>query len=186
MNRSKKDHILNVASELFYKNGIRATGVDQVVAASNIAKMTLYNHFPSKDDLVQAYLLRHDERWRAWFEAAVAESAATPKERLLAVYDVLGRWFDEPGFNGCAFLKTASEYADPAHPYYEAAHRYKSHLKTYLAELAGQLDEANREELSGGLYLLAEGAIAARMLRTDPDAARHARATAELLLARYD
>ena len=115
-NKSKKEHILKVASDLFNKQGIRATGVDQVVSESNVAKMTLYNHFQSKDDLVLAYLMRQDDEWRTWFEDSVNKQGKKPKDKLLAVFDVLGEWFEEPEFNGCAFIKTASEFTDHSHP----------------------------------------------------------------------
>ncbi|GGA46133.1 TetR/AcrR family transcriptional regulator [Paenibacillus physcomitrellae] len=184
-NKSKKEHILQVASDLFNKQGIRATGVDQVVSESNVAKMTLYNHFSSKDDLVLAYMMRQDEQWRKWFEFEVSQRGASPKEKLLAVFDVLGEWFKQSEFNGCTFIKTASEFLDHAHPYYEAAHRYKSYLRKYIASLIEPAPASNSEALAGGLYLLVEGAITTAMLQTDPEPALHARETARVLLDHF-
>jgi AcrR family transcriptional regulator len=183
-NKSKKEHILNIASDLFNKQGIRATGVDQVVAESQIAKMTLYNHYESKDELVLAYLLRQDEKWRTWFSFSVNKLSITPKGKLLAIFDVLGQWFQEPDFNGCAFIKTASEFADHSHPYNEAAQKYKSYLKDFIKDLVHQSNVKNEEDLANGIYLLVEGAITIAMLQSDQSVALHARKIAEVLIER--
>ncbi|QGQ99135.1 TetR/AcrR family transcriptional regulator [Paenibacillus psychroresistens] len=184
MNKSKKEHILNIASGLFNKQGIRATGVDQVVSESHIAKMTLYNHYESKDELVLAYLLRQDEQWRKWFSLSVNELSITPKGKLLAIFDVLGLWFKEPDFNGCAFIKTASEFSDHSHPYNEAAQKYKSYLKDFISDLVHQSNVKSEEDLTNGIYLLVEGAITIAMLQTDLSVALQGRKTAELLIER--
>ncbi|MDO3412599.1 TetR family transcriptional regulator [Saccharibacillus sp. CPCC 101409] len=184
-NKSKKEHILHVASGLFNKQGIRGTGVDQVVAESKIAKMTLYNHFPSKDDLVLAYLTKQDDEWRSWFEASVDSRAQTPKDKLLAMFDALGEWFGEKEFTGCAFIKAASEFGDPAHPYHGAAHGYKLNLRAYIASLSEDFGPADPGALSDSLYLLVEGAIMAAMLQTAARPALHARRAAEILIAHH-
>ncbi|AET59817.1 TetR/AcrR family transcriptional regulator [Paenibacillus terrae] len=184
-NKSKKEQILRVASDLFNKQGIRATGIDQVVAESQVAKMTLYNHFPSKDELVLAFLKRQDKQWREWFEASVESRNGKPQKRLLAIYDVLGEWFAAPDFTGCAFIKTASEFLDHTHPYYAAAHQYKIYLRDYIATLVAQCGSQQPEALANALYLLVEGAITANMLRTDPQSAVHARETAKILIEQF-
>ncbi|MCQ4088334.1 TetR/AcrR family transcriptional regulator [Saccharibacillus sp. JS10] len=185
VNKSKKEQILRVASNLFNKQGIRATGVDQVVAESQVAKMTLYNHFPSKDKLVLAYLERQDEQWRGWFQSSVEQREDTPQKRLLAVYDVLGEWFAAPEFTGCAFIKTASEYLDHSHPYFEATQRYKIILKNYIRELVEQSDFKKPEALASALYLLVEGAITAYMLQSDTESADHAKNAAAILIQNF-
>lgn len=87
MRQTLRSHILNVASELFNDNGIQATGVDKIVAEANVAKMTLYKHFPSKDDLVIAYLEKRSEEWRLSLEQTVNENGKTPIDKLLAIFD---------------------------------------------------------------------------------------------------
>ncbi len=186
VNKSKKEQILRVASDLFNKQGIRATGVDQVVAESQVAKMTLYNHFPSKDKLVLAYLERQDEQWRNWFQSSVEKQGDTPRERLLAVYDVLGEWFAAPDFTGCAFIKTASEYLDRSHPYFEATRRYKIVLRDYIQQLVQQSHTKQSEALASALYLLVEGAITTYMLQSDPQAAVHAKEAARVLIEQFE
>ncbi|NGM85270.1 hypothetical protein G5B47_22975 [Paenibacillus sp. 7124] len=94
----------------------------------------------------------------------------------------LSEWFVEPNFNGCAFIKTASEYAEHSHPYYEAAHQYKTYLRDFIASLVKEAEAAKPEALANGLYLLVEGAITIAMLQTDLHAAQHARETAQLLI----
>ncbi|MCM3626187.1 TetR/AcrR family transcriptional regulator [Paenibacillus glycanilyticus] len=184
-NKSKKEHILKIASGLFNKQGIRATGVDQVVSESQIAKMTLYNHFQSKDELVLAYLRGQDEQWRKWFESSVNKQGTNPSEKLLAIYDVLGEWFEDPDFNGCTYIKTASEFLDRSHIYFEAAHHYKMFMREFIASLVEELETSNREALTNRLFLLVEGAITTRMMQTDLESARHARETAEVILEKF-
>ncbi|WP_458120856.1 TetR/AcrR family transcriptional regulator [Paenibacillus sp. Z6-24] len=184
-NKSKKEQIIRVASELFNQQGIRGTGVDQVVAESQVAKMTLYNHFPSKDELVLSYLKRQAEEWMGWFKSSIDNRGGTPQARLLTVYDVLGEWFAEPNFTGCAFIKAASEFSDSSHPYHKASHQYKSYLREYIAELTAQCDFQQPTTVSNTLYLLLEGAITANMLETDRESAMHAREAAEILIQRF-
>lgn len=184
-NKSKREHILKVASDLFYQQGIRATGVDQVISESNVAKMTLYNHFKSKDDLVLAYLKRRDDEWRIWFEDLVNNLGNSPKEKLLAVFDVVGQWFEEPDFNGCAFIKTASEFTDPSHPYHEAANHYKLYMYRYIASLVDQSDTSNRDVLTNGLNLLVEGAITSAMLKMNTNPAQQAKEAASVLIDHF-
>jgi AcrR family transcriptional regulator len=87
--KSVRDRILDAALELFYQKGIQHVGVDEIVAHSGVAKMSLYNHFHSKDQLVAEFLRRRDENWRRWFEAIVEQYGKTPFERLLAMFDAL-------------------------------------------------------------------------------------------------
>jgi AcrR family transcriptional regulator len=105
-----RERILDTAYELFSHNGIRAVGIDRIVAESGVAKMSLYHHFPSKDDLVLAFLELRMERWtRGWLEAEIERRAETPRERLLAVFDVFDEWFHESDFEGCSFILTLME-----------------------------------------------------------------------------
>jgi AcrR family transcriptional regulator len=105
--RAPRERILDAASAAFYRRGIRAVGVDSVIADADVAKATLYRHFPSKDALVQAFLERRDERWRAWFADAVERLAPDPADRPLAAFDALGEWFGSEDFRGCAFINAA-------------------------------------------------------------------------------
>lgn len=178
------EHILDVASDLFYRRGIRAVGVDAIVARSGIAKMTLYQHFRSKEELILAFLRRRDERWRSWLRGAVEGRVAAPAQRLLAIFDALGEWFASPDFRGCAFINTAIEIADPGHPAHRAALEHKRQLQAFMADLAREAGarEEDADALSRRLMLLVEGAIVTALVGTDRAAAQEARKAAAVLI----
>src|SRR4051812_29759986 len=104
--------VLDTASALFYTRGIHSVGVDRVIAEAGVAKATFYHHFPSKDDLVRAYLLEQD----AAIRQAAALTDVPPEERVMAVFAAIGEISCGPGFRGCAFINAAAEYPDPDHP----------------------------------------------------------------------
>ncbi|WYP24994.1 TetR/AcrR family transcriptional regulator [Alkalihalobacillus sp. FSL W8-0930] len=180
---SKRTQILDIATALFYRDGIHATGVDKIVAEAGVAKMTMYNHFPSKDDLILAYLEKRDTEWRSWFVESVNKLANDPTEKLLALFDVLDSWFNGTDFNGCAFLNTAAEFTSITHPFHEAAIEHKRLLKDYISELVKQAGLTNETELSDSLYLLVEGAIVTELVYQKGDSAQKAKAGAKLMLS---
>src|ERR1043166_7044435 len=100
MTSSPRQRILDVADELFYRQGIRAVGVDTIVARSGAAKTTLYAHFGSKDELVASYLRVRSERWRAYLSSQLELRARTPRERLLRIFDILGEGCAGPDYRG--------------------------------------------------------------------------------------
>src|SRR5690242_13103389 len=106
-----RDRILDTAYDLFSRHGIRAVGVDRIIAESGVAKMSLYRHFPSKDDLVIAFLDTRHERWaEAWLATELERRTDTPTGRLLAMFDLLGEWFAREDFEGCSFVKVMLEF----------------------------------------------------------------------------
>src|SRR5213078_4802162 len=112
-----RERIDRTAYELFSRHGIRAVGIDTVVARAGVAKMTLYRHYPSKEDLALAFLRRREELWtRSWLQHEVERRAQAPAERLLAVFDVFDKWFRRSDFEGCSFLKVLLEHDDRGHP----------------------------------------------------------------------
>src|SRR3954453_12507854 len=111
-----RDRIVSGATRLFYTRGIRAVGVDLVIAESGVAQTTLYKHFRSKDELIAECLHRLDDRYFRWFEQEVKTRAEDPRGRLAALFDVLDDWFQRPDFRGCAFINASVELADPGHP----------------------------------------------------------------------
>lgn len=183
MKKNKRTHILDVANELFYKDGIQATGVDKIVAEAGVAKMTMYNHFPSKDDLVLAYLDKRDKDWRAWLANSVNELATTPNDKLIAIFDVLDTWFKGPDFNGCAFLNTAAEFTGVSHPFHEASLKHKELLREYILDLVKSTDKQNYNEIADCIYFLVEGAIVTELVYQKGDSAIKAKIGAELLLS---
>jgi len=178
---SPKDRLVETALELFRHEGFHATGIDRILAEAGVAKMTLYKHFRSKEALIEAVLRHHDEQWRHWFQSEVEAKAKSSKKRLVAIFDVLGDWFESTDFAGCLFVAAAAEYADRRHPVHIIAAEHKTLVRAYLAHLAQAAGAADAEALGGQLALLMEGAISAAHVRGDRRAARRARKTAKLL-----
>jgi AcrR family transcriptional regulator len=179
--RPARQRILDVASELFYRDGFRAVGVDTVVARSGVAKTTLYHHFPSKDDLIVAYLQDSDERFWAWFEGAVA-SEHEPRAKLVALFAAVAKLARSPACLGCTFQGTAAEFPDPDHPGHRTARAHKQAVLRRLRELAAQAGARDPAELASELLLLMDGAFAAaRMFGRRSPAAAAASAAAALI-----
>jgi AcrR family transcriptional regulator len=183
-----REHVLGVAHELFYWQGIRATGVDRVAVAAGVAPTTLYRLFASKDDLIAAYIERAGRLYRDWFNAAVAVGGADPRAAILAVFDALGEQVQPERCRGCPFLMALAEFPDPAHP----AHRAAVATKRWVRERLGQLTAAlaSNGRASGGrgdlladqLSLIMEGVYASAQALTADGPARQARPLAEALL----
>ncbi|MFB7671441.1 TetR/AcrR family transcriptional regulator [Kitasatospora purpeofusca] len=176
-----RTRILDAAEELFYAQGVQSVGMDAVRTTAGVTLRRLYQLFPSKDDLVEAYLERRDRRWLAELAEHVDAAAGTPAERVLAVYDWLGDWFARPGFRGCAFVNSYGELGATAPGVAAVARRHKEALRDYLSGLA---EDAGAPAGTGvRLALLAEGAITLAALTPTPAPAAEAREVARLLLA---
>ncbi|MEU7041038.1 TetR/AcrR family transcriptional regulator [Streptomyces varsoviensis] len=174
-----RNRLLDAAEELFYGRGVQAVGMDELRSASGVSLKRLYQLFPSKNDLVEAYLRRRDTRWREALAAYVAERT-DPRARVLAVFDWLHDWFAGPGFRGCAFLNAVGELGGISPAVVTAARGHKDAFHRYLAELTA--DAGAPPEAAGHLALLAEGAIATAGVTGSPEPARRARSAAEALL----
>lgn len=179
---SPRERLIETARRLFHQEGFHATGIDRVLAEAGVAKMTLYKHFRSKDDLILAALRREDEVLRARLAAAVDRRAATPEDRLIAVFDVLAEELTATLCNGCGFAHAAAEFAAPEHPAHAAAAEHKRLVLLWLADLAAAAGLDAPQEAAAGLLLLMDGAVAAWHLRRDAEAPRRAKALARLLL----
>jgi AcrR family transcriptional regulator len=176
-----RQRILDVAGELFYRDGFRAVGVDTVVERSGVAKTTLYHHFASKDDLIVAYLQDSDTRFWAWFEGAVA-SEHEPQAKLLTLFEAVAKLARSPACLGCTFQGTAAEFPEPDHPGHRTARAHKQAVLRRLRELATQAGARDPAELASQLLLLMDGAFAAaRMFGRRSPAASAASAAAALI-----
>lgn len=182
MGASRRDHLVETALKLFCRDGYQATGIDKILAEAGCAKMTLYNHFKSKDELILAALHRRDEQFRNAFMRAIERQAGTPRERLSAIFDVLQAWFEAPDFSGCMFINASAEFGDPDDPIHAAAAEHKRLILGYFRELAAAAAAADPDQLAEGLMLLMEGAIVMRHVAGQADAARRARASAQVLI----
>lgn len=152
-----RTQILDTATRLFYERGISATGVDTVVAESGVSKPTLYAHFRSKDELVEAVLLRRRDQRTTEIPAWVRAHARTPRCRLLAVFDWLEDMYRREGGRGCAFVNAAAEAPDAASPVRIAAQQEKAWFRGYLAGLARDAGLRAPDTLAVRLQLLVEG-----------------------------
>lgn len=180
---SAHDRILAAASELFYQEGTQNVGIDRIIAESGVAKMSLYNHFKSKDALITAWLQQRDENWRAWFQARVESLATEPRDRILAIFDVLAEWFEQPDFRGCAFINSTVELVNPEHPGYQVAIEHQRVLSDYVLGLATLAGLENADVLAQQLLVLIEGAIVVAMMQGNADAALRAKQVAAVLLS---
>jgi AcrR family transcriptional regulator len=177
-----RQRILDAASELFYREGIRATGVNTIVAHAGIAKATFFNHFPTKGDLACAWLRQPASRWFDWIRSDLDARTEPAEARLLAFFDLLGEWFARDDFRGCAFLNAAAETPEADHPVRQAAQEYTREIRRYLEGTATEAGFAEPARIAEQLHLLALGAIATAVATRSPDAAGVARAAAERLL----
>ena len=176
-----RDRILETAFALFYARGVRAVGVDTVIAESRVAKATLYKHFPRKDDLVLAYLEAVDETWRSQLEAAAEAAGADPRDRLVGMFDALVTACRRDGYHGCAFINTAAESVSGSDVHARTV-AHKNAVRAWVRELAVAAGAEDPDGLALGLTLLLDGGLAAGVLDGDPDAAEAARAAARKLV----
>jgi AcrR family transcriptional regulator len=166
-----QERILATADRLFNGEGIRAVGVDKIAAEIGISKRTLYNYYPSKDELVFAYLSRR--------YTAAKTTSRPPLEQVLHVFDWLERWFGSENFRGCPFVNAVAELGTPAA---KIAADFKEQRRLWIKEMLSRAELAEPDILATQLALVVEGAIAMALVRGDASAARVAKSTARILL----
>lgn len=179
---SAAERLLDAAARLFYTRGVSNVGINEIIARAGVARMTLYHHYPSKDDLVKAVLERRRLERAAWL-ARADERAADPKRRALAVFDLLAEWFETPDYRGCPLLAATFELGgqlNAARPYARAHHEA---VRAFFAERLQEAGFERGDELAVQLQLLMEGAAAVAVVQGGSRAATAARAAAEKLLA---
>ncbi len=175
------EKILNIASDLFYREGIRAVGVDRIILETGIAKATLYRHFAGKDDLVAAYLQRRHERVMAAMQATIASKAGARK-KIMAIFDDLQAKADAPDFRGCAFSLAVAEYGGDKRVV-EIARQHKQALADLLHEILMTVAAPRAEArlVAAQLAVLYEGALSLMAISGSDLAARTARDAALVL-----
>jgi len=182
MSSDRRAVLIDTAIRLFLRDGFHATGIDKILAESGVAKMTLYKHFGSKDDLIAAVIEHCDETHRPWVIAETEKRAKTPRRRLLALFDVYTEWLTND-FGGCVFIKAIAEYGALDSPLHRAAKRHKDAIRSYVRGLAEEAGARHPEELSRQISMLLEGSLVAAMTSGELDAAKVAKKVAETLLA---
>jgi AcrR family transcriptional regulator len=158
------DKILNVARDLFYRQGIRAIGVDEVVRKAGVTKPSLYRSFPSKDELAASYLRRYDEEFWERFDEAVAAHPGDPRAQILAFLSRVAKRSQKPGYRGCGMTNAAVEYPEPEHPARLVSEDNKKELRRRLRAMAADMGARDADELGDGLLLLIEGAYISAQL----------------------
>jgi len=175
-----RERILQTASEMFYQRGIRAVGVDAIIAGADVARMSFYRHFKSKEGLVLAFLERRDEQFRAWLAAEVCRLAPAVADRPLAVFYALALRFAADAYRGCAFVNAIAETADRNDVVHKAAAGHKSKIQDYLAQL---LEDAGLSaKHAPDLLMLLDGAVITAVREGSAEPALRAKRLAALLL----
>jgi AcrR family transcriptional regulator len=177
-----RERILDTAFRLFYAKGIRAVGVDLIIAESGVAKATFYKHFPAKDDLVVAYLDKVDGVWTGQLREAAEAAGPEPAQQLVGLFDALRSACRREGYRGCAFINAAAE-SQPGTAVHDRTIAHKDAVLEWvhgLAQRAGASDPAN---LARSLTLLLDGGLASGSLDASPEAPEAAQATARTLVA---
>jgi AcrR family transcriptional regulator len=179
-----RERILDTAYELFSQRGVRDVGVDELIESAGVAKATLYRHFPSKDELVLAFLERRERLWtHEWLETEATRRGTTPEEQLLAIFDVFGEWFHREDFEACAFINVLLEMGTD----HSAGRACVDHLENIRAIVRGLAEEAGLRDpdaFARSVHILMKGSIVAAA-EGDADAAQRGKAMARLLIEEH-
>ncbi|WP_329407844.1 TetR/AcrR family transcriptional regulator [Nocardia vinacea] len=176
---NKHDEIVHKAAKIFYVRGT-SVGVDSLVDEIGVAKMTLYKHFRTKDELIVACLHHIDQRFRTWLEGQ--SESLSPEMRILGIFNSLRSWFESDSFRGCAFVNATVELANPEHPAREAVLEHKHRTRAWIAALAADCGIAEPDVVARAVVQLMEGAISTALVEDDPGAADVAREIASVVL----
>jgi AcrR family transcriptional regulator len=164
-----RQRILDTAFRLFYAHGIRAVGVDRIIAESGAAKATFYKYFPAKDDLVVAYLDTVDGIWSQQLHEAAEAAGTAPADQLVGMFDALGSACRRDGYRGCAFINAAAE-SEPGTPVHDRTLTHKTAVRGWVRGLAADAGAADPDLLARSLTLLLDGGLASGSVDGLPDA----------------
>lgn len=167
-----RERILMTAHALFYRDGIRATGIDRVIAESSVAKVTFYRHFPSKNDLIRAYMEYRHQHWMAWFNAALERHGVGRGRGIDALRPVLDEWFTDEGFRGCAFINSVGELGSALPEVKETTRRHKRGMVAAIALLLPPSRQRGR--IAEAVALAVDGAIVHAQFDDTPTSALNA------------
>ncbi|MFN4327645.1 MAG: TetR/AcrR family transcriptional regulator [Limnobacter sp.] len=175
--QSARERILHTAHDLFYGEGVRATGIDRIIEQAGVTKVTFYRHFPSKNDLIAAYLDYRHEHWMAWFCDALARTPGRAKFPLAPVVAAMKAWFNSPGYRGCAFINSVVEL-DGIGPWVaEVSQRHKGDMVNAIAALLPNNEQG--KAVAQAAAMAVDGAIIRVQMEKKPEAALK---TLELML----
>ncbi|MEV0996589.1 TetR/AcrR family transcriptional regulator [Nonomuraea sp. NPDC050202] len=172
-----RTRVLESAARLFYGEGVHTVGIDRIIAEAGVAKATFYHHFPSKDDLVRAYIVEQGAAQRGMAESM---REGSPRERLLAIFTFMCEFGAGPAYRGCAFVNTAAEYPDPAHPVRQAIAEHRRWTRDLYRDLLAADGHPDPERTADVLLLVRDGLV----VGFDLDDPATVRAAVETALAR--
>jgi AcrR family transcriptional regulator len=181
---SARERILDSSYELFSQRGIRAVGVNDVVERAGVAMATLYRHFPSKDQLVLAFLELREQRWtRDFVEAEAIRRGSNPEEQLLAIFDAFDEWFSRDDFEACSFINVLLEVG-PQHPAGSASIWHLEQIRSIVRRFAEEAGLRDTESFARSWHILMKGSIVAAA-EGDVEAAQRGKAMARLLIEQH-
>lgn len=183
---SARERLLSEAVDLFYSRGVRAVGIDLIIARAQVAKATFYRHFPSKHRLVLAYLDRYQYAWLRWLTESIAARARTPGAQLIAIFDTIGEQFDDPAFQGSPLVNVVAELGSEFPDVVERSSFHWAELHRYITQLATAAEVRRPSRLADQWLLLIEGAYVEAHRSRRSDVAWRAQEIALVLLARYE
>ena len=180
-----RERILDSAYDLFSHRGISAVGIEELINRASVAKATLYRHFPSKNDLVLAFLQRREERWTyGWVEQEARLRGDSPEESLLAIFDLFDEWFHRDDFEGCSFVNVLLETADRESEIGAASAMHLENIRGVIRTLAEEAGLRDVEEFALTFHILMKGSIV-QAGEGDLDAAKRAKRMARTLIDQY-
>lgn len=179
---SKREQIIDAATQLFFADGFTATGIEKIRDSANVSKKTLYNHFRSKDELILAVLRRQDEDVRNWLMRSVDELSRDPHQRLIGLFDVYAGWIHSDGFSGCLFIKAACEFSDSENKCKTISMEAKRLVKQAIRQLVVDTGAPDPDTLTDQLNLLIQGATVQAQVAEDFSAIEVAKSMAAVLI----
>lgn len=179
-----RQRIIETAERLFYAEGIRSVGIDRIISEAEVAKMTLYNHFSSKDELILAALQYREEKFDSMFKKWMDRHAKKGMDRLEAFFAALKNWFESPGFRGCAFINAVVELADNDHPASQFSVEHKVRFHAMLKEIITEVKGKKAATMSPAIALMVEGAIVTAMNQQKSESANVAKSAGLALIAK--
>lgn len=182
---AKRDLLIRTALELFNKYGFHAVGIDTILQESNISKKTLYNHFPSKNDLILATIRYYDETFRNFLVKEIDKIAKTPVEKILSIFNVAEIWFRQNSFHGCVVVKAAGEFSEIDEAIRRSCQEFKRLISEYVTRLASEAKLQAPEILAKKVCLILEGSITIAYVNKDYQIASLARSMASKLIEEH-
>ncbi len=180
--RPARIRILEAADQLLYGEGIHTVGIERILDEAGVVKASLYSNFESKDELIAEYLRGRSMRWQTYIAEGLAKES-NPEQKILRIFDLLGKWLQEPGYRGCPFTNAVAEYPDPKHPVQTIVREHRQWLRKTFRSLSKASKIRNADALTSSLMFLYDGVLIAALFDRRSDVVKGARRAAEELIA---